>query len=222
MPEFLSPIDAISSIALLVLAAFGLFKLIITLQHRGYIRKRHFSILKVDSKVSGGKITEFIKTLKPPFAFEAAIHQLGKDVHYYLVVPKVRAKNLTALEGVEEVEDYNLFHHGGEHLGVYLKGGSSWPSIELEKIDFSKVNEVGEGVAIQMVFGRRRGKSDQVNFRILVSAPSSYQAKEIMAAIKPAFQNFSFVESRGDEFLSKVNFREFDDKESMAWSLAEQ
>ncbi|MBU2101538.1 hypothetical protein KKH05_02365 [Patescibacteria group bacterium] len=219
MLDFLSPIDAISSITLLVLAIFGAVELVIIFHHRNYFKKNHLVIFKVDPKISDGKIGDFIKSIKPPFTFEIAIHHLGKEVHYYVALPKNRAKILAGFEEVKEVEDYHLFNHGGEHVGAYFKEGGDWSDIDLAKVDFSKVNEVGEGVAIQMVFGRRRRKGTAVNLRILASAPSSYQAKEILASIKPAFSSFGLIESRGEDFLNEVNFREFNKKELMYWGL---
>ena len=219
MFQFLSPIDVVSSIALLVLALFGLVELILAAKHYYYLNTKHLSILHVDSAVVGDKPESFIKSIKPPFTFEIAIHHLGKDVHYYLVVPRKRAASLVAYNGIAEVEDYGLFHHGGEHLGAYLKEGE-WPGLDLGKIDFSRVNEIGEGVAVQIIFGRRRGRRTPANFRILVSAPSSYQAKEILAAIKSSLPGLNWIESLGDEFISQVNFREFSKKEAVYWGSA--
>ncbi|PIR97878.1 MAG: hypothetical protein COT89_02290 [Candidatus Colwellbacteria bacterium CG10_big_fil_rev_8_21_14_0_10_42_22] len=220
MFDFLSPIDALSSVTLLFLAVFGLIELLIILRHRYYLEKKHLAILRLDPQIQEGKIGEFIKSIRPPFIFEVAVHQLGKEIHYYLILPRKRVKHFKNLSQIKRVEDYHLFHHGGEHLGAYLKGDDKWPDIDFKKIDFSKVNEVGEGVAIQLVFGRRRMKKTAVNFRILISAPSSYQAKEILSAIKPAFSNLSLIESKSEEFLRKANFREFNEKEAMYWMVA--
>ncbi|MDD5710654.1 MAG: hypothetical protein PHV43_00930 [Candidatus Colwellbacteria bacterium] len=217
MFRFLSPIDTISSLALLVLAVFGLVQLSTALRHSLYLNRRHLIILRIDPRLVTDRIGDFLGSIRPPFTFEAAVHYLGREVNYYVVLPRKRARELMAREGINEVDDYDLFHHGGEHLGAYLKGGEVCPAIDVGKIDLSKVNEIGEGVAIQMVFGRRRGRKLMANFRILVSAPSNYQAKEILAAIKPSFPGFNLIESRSDDFISRVNFREYDAKQSTCW-----
>jgi hypothetical protein len=216
MFEFLSPVDTVSSLMLLGLAVFGLVEFAGSLGHRYYLNKKHLVILSVSPEVVAGKIKDFVRSIKPPFTFEIVIHHLGKEVNYYVVLPRKRANELTVRTGIKEVGDYGLFHHGGEHLGAYLKGGrDAWLNIDLEKIDFSRVNEIGEGVVIQMVLGKKRGRRPAVNLRLLISAPSSYQAKEILAAIKPSFAGFSLIESCGDDFISRVNFREFSEKETV-------
>jgi len=214
MFEFLSPVDTISSLALLVLALFGLVELAVALKHSYYSSKKHLVILRVSPQLVAGRVWDFINSITPPFTFEIAIHHLGKEVNYYVILPRKRAGELTLREGMSETDDYNLFHHGGEHLGAYLKGGEACPIVDVEKIDFSKVNEVGEGVVIQMIFGRKWARELSANFRILVSAPSNYQAKEILSAIKPSFPGFNLIESRGDDFINRVNFREYDAKQS--------
>jgi hypothetical protein len=103
-------------------------------------------------------------------------------------------------------------------MGAYLKDADAWPRVNLEKVDFSKVNEVGEGVVIQYIFGKRGFKQDKVNLRIAVSAPSGYQSKEIFEAIKPSFVGYTLAESDSTEFLRQVNLREFSEKEAMSWS----
>ena len=218
MFKFLSPVDTISSLALLVLAVFGLIELAIVFKHNHYLNRKHLIVLRVDPQMVVGKIGDFMKSIKPPFTFEVAVHHLGKEIYYYVILPRKRAGELVAREGISEVDDYNPFHHGGEHLGAYLRGGDACPIVDVGKIDFSKVNEIGEGVVVQMIFGRKRGRKLSVNFRILVSAPSNYQAKEILAAIKPSFPGFNLIESRGDNFINQVNFREFDEKQSTCWA----
>ena len=220
MFKFLSPVDTVSSLALLVLAIFGLIELAVALKHSYYSSRRHLIILRVNPQLVVGKIGDFVRSIKPPFTFEVAIHYLGTEVNYYVILPRKRVRELVAREGISEADDYNLFHHGGEHQGAYLKGGEACPAVDVDKIDFSKVNEIGEGVVIQMIFGRKRGRKLLANFRILVSAPSSYQAKEILAAIKPSFPGLNLIESRGDDFINRVNFREYDAKQSTCWDPA--
>jgi hypothetical protein len=217
MFRFLSPVDTISSLALLVLAIFGLVELAVAFKHNHYSNRKHLIILRVSPQIVVNKVGDFIKSIRPPFTFEMAVHHLGREVYYYVILPRKRAKELAVREGISEVDDYNLFHHGGEHLGAYLRGGDACPIVDVEKIDFSRVNEIGEGVVVQMVFGHKRGRKLSANFRILVSAPSNYQAKEILAAIKPSFAGSNLVESRGDDFINRVNFREFDKKQATCW-----
>src|SRR4030042_1485871 len=192
----LTLVEKISSFTLLALAVYGSFNLIFWLKRRGFWLRGRLAILRLQPESLGMRVGDFIKSLKPPFTFEVAVHHLGKDTNYYLVVSKHRARGLLNQKGIEEVEDYHIFHHGGEHLGVYLKGSSRWPDINFGDIDFSKVNEVGEGAVVQFVFGRRGRRRTSVNARIVVSAPSNFQAREIISAIKPIFSGFDLGESK--------------------------
>ncbi|KKW09625.1 MAG: hypothetical protein UY47_C0008G0001, partial [Parcubacteria group bacterium GW2011_GWB1_49_7] len=143
---FDSPIYTVSALALLALAVFGLYEIFSLLRHRNFLEHKDFMVLSLDQTKLGMSVRDFIQSIRPPFTFEIAVHQIGKRVNYYLVMPRKRAQSLVGLGGISEAQDYALFHPGGEHVGLYLKGDSQWPKVDLSKIDFSKVNEVGEGV----------------------------------------------------------------------------
>lgn len=220
MFNFLSPIDTISSLALLILALFGLVELAVALKYSSYLSRKHLVILQVSPQLVAGRVKDFVRSVRPPFTLEIAVHHLGREVNYYVILPQKRVAELTVRDGISEADNYHLFHHGGEHLGAYLRGDEACPAVDVEKIDFSKVNEIGEGAVIQMIFGRKRGRKLLANFRILVSAPSNYQAKEILAAIKPSLPGLSLVESGSDDFIHRVNFREYDAKQAACWDPA--
>ncbi|PIR98697.1 MAG: hypothetical protein COT88_00305 [Candidatus Colwellbacteria bacterium CG10_big_fil_rev_8_21_14_0_10_41_28] len=217
MFDFLGPVDAISAITLLVVAGFGLFKLIQIYTHKIYLGNKDYVVLRLNPISLGKSVDSFIKSIKPPFSFEVSIHQLGKDVSYYLVVPRKRVKELIDTPGVEEAHEYSVFYSTGQHVGAYIKGIETWPDVDLDRIDFSKVNEVGEGVTIQFLVNKRTRKGNLANLRIAVSAPSSFQANEIMASLKNSFLKYKVVETSSMEFLREVSLREFSEKEGMSW-----
>lgn len=220
---FEDPIYVVSASLLLLLAFFGIYQMFAIWRHRTFLSKKHFSVLSVNQDVLGVNLQEFIRSIKPPFSFEIAIHNIGREVNYYIVLPKKRAKRFIAMDGVNEVSDYELFHSDGSHIGMYFKDGDKWPELDLNKVDFSKVNDLGEGVVLQMVFGsaplleKLKGNPVAVNFRLLVSAPSDYQAKEIAHSLRNGFGEYKAVEVRGEDFAHVVNFREFSTKERMIW-----
>ena len=214
-----NPIYSLSAGALLVLATLGLYKMFVILKHKTFLDRRDLSVLKIDPKEIGTNMEVFIRAIKPPFTLEVAIQHLGKEKVYYLIVPRHKAKSLLSVKGLSEVKDYHLFHSGGEHLGAYFKDSEFWPQVSLEKIVFSVVNEVGEGAVVQFVFGKKRRGKTAVNFRIAASAPSVFQAREIMNGLKGSFGEYNSVDSSGEEFIHLVNAREFDSGEQMFWGV---
>ncbi|MDP3953690.1 MAG: hypothetical protein Q8P99_02630 [bacterium] len=211
------PIYALSAIALLALALFGLYKIASNLKHKSFLERRDLTVLKVDPEAIGMPLDIFIHAIKPPFSFEVAVQHLGTEKVYYLVIPRGKGKRLGEVKGLKEVGDYHVFHSGGEHVGVYFKDSDNWPKVAFDKIDFSKVNEIGEGAVVQFVFGRRRRGKTAANLRVAVSAPSSFQAKEILGALKSSFGEYSAVDSKSEEFMHLINSREFDSDEKMLW-----
>ena len=137
-----NPIYSLSAGVLLVLAILGLYKVAVILKHKTFLDRKDPNILKIDPKGIGTALDIFIRAIKPPFTFEVAIEHLGKELAYYLIVPKHRAKRLLSVKGLSEVKDYHLFHSGGENLGAYFKDSDVWPKVSLEKINFSSVNEI--------------------------------------------------------------------------------
>ncbi len=217
---FDNPIYDLSAGTLLVLVVLGVYKVAVILKHKTFLDRKDLSILKIDPNEIGVNIDVFVRAVKPPFTFEVAIQHLGKERAYYLIVPKRKARNLLSTKGLTEVKDYHLFHSGGEHLGAYFKEGSTWPQVSLEKINYSRVNEVGEGAVVQFIFGRRRRGKTVTNLRIVASAPSVFQAREVMNSLKGSFGEYNSVDSSGEEFVHMVNAREFDPGEQMLWGTA--
>ncbi|MDP3729299.1 MAG: type IV secretion system DNA-binding domain-containing protein [bacterium] len=111
-----------------------------------------------------------LSNLKMPFALEMAVHAIGKEIYFYVAVP-LRAIDSTIRQmhglwsdaSVEMVEDYNIFNRDGVSQGVFLKQKETYSlpirTYEEAKIDtfqpiisaFSKIQEVGEGVALQIL-----------------------------------------------------------------------
>ncbi len=126
--------------------------------------------------------------VKKPFTFEIAVPHVGEEIHFYLSVPKlsreVAAKQIQGLwtgASVEEVaDDFNIFNmHGAtaaafvrqkEHYGLPIR---TYHELGLDSFEaiigaFAKINEIGEGAAMQVV---------------LQAAPSGTK-KEIMHGIE--------------------------------------
>ncbi|MBI3046639.1 MAG: type IV secretion system DNA-binding domain-containing protein [Candidatus Harrisonbacteria bacterium] len=117
-----------------------------------------------------GQLLNELSNLKIPFALEAAVHNIGEEIHFYLSVPKDSIQfAMRQIQGlwndasVQEVEDYNIFNHQGVSQGVYLKQKETYVlpirTYEEANLDtflpilstLSKIQEIGEGVSIQVL-----------------------------------------------------------------------
>lgn len=108
--------------------------------------------------------------LRAPFALEAAVHHIGEEIHFYIGVPKGSIDPVRRqIEGVfkdvqvEPIDDYNIFNATGVSIGVFIKQHHPYAlpirTYQEANVDtfssilsgFSKVNEIGEGVALQIL-----------------------------------------------------------------------
>lgn len=216
----LTNLTAIFVLFLLLLVGFVSFA-----KQRAYkihSARTQLKVLKI-KPVAYDNLSEILKTIEMPFVFEASVHQLGKDVNYYLIVPASRIEETKDKigDGIELVDDYNVFHSGGSHIGIAVHKKNDWLIVSfpelIRNLDFSKVNEIGEGVAIQLVGGKKTKEGLAANLRIMISAPTPYQAQEILLSLKPAFDGFKLLENKSKSFIEKFVFRQFDNEESVIW-----
>jgi hypothetical protein len=101
---------------------------------------------------------------------EAAVHHVGEEIHFYAAVPKESMEFVSRqIEGlwkeakVELIDDYNIFNPNGVNTGIYLKQKlpyalpiRTYSEANLDTFapilsGLSKINEVGEGAAIQIL-----------------------------------------------------------------------
>jgi len=206
------------AIILLVILAFSGF---ITVS-RGigvfYKKRKKFEVFKIQYD-SVKDLKSIISSVTAPFTFEVAVSQLGNEKAIYITVPSGRGKSVVDKLNAKKVDDYDLYYPGGTVLGAYAGGSGSLKGISADSIDFSEVNEIGEGVVVQFIFKKKRGRRVTANVRTLVSAPSSYQAKEILNRIKHSLAGLKMTEVKNEDFVSNVNNRVFDGSESVVLSL---
>ncbi len=104
-----------------------------------------------------------------PFVFEAAVPFVGAEIHFYVAVPKRFVQSVVQQilgiwndARVEEVSDYTIFHPGGTVVGAFVRLAHD-PAIPVRTYEevgsdtfsqllsgLAKVNEIGEGAAIQI------------------------------------------------------------------------
>ncbi|HOF50459.1 MAG TPA: hypothetical protein PLH22_02155 [Candidatus Colwellbacteria bacterium] len=197
------------------LLLFPLFRLLF---HRLFVENHELEIIEIFPDKDEKAVAKLIDKIDFKAAIEISVRHLGKDVEYYMVVPRVfleRAKKFVkeVLPNArfKKTEDYPLFNYSGVTLAkaVVAESENQVRDIDFGKIDFSKVNEVGEGAVVQVVHTPR---VPGVNFeiRILSSAPSEYQAREIMDAIADSgFKGIKVREPKDKvKFIHTINFRE--------------
>ncbi|MDO8664198.1 MAG: type IV secretion system DNA-binding domain-containing protein [Candidatus Liptonbacteria bacterium] len=112
-----------------------------------------------------------LASLKKPFVLELAVPHVGEEIQFYLSVPRlVREVAVKQIQGIwanasveEADDDYNIFNPSGATAGAYLKQGENYalPIRTYQEIgmdtfsaivgSFSKMNEIGEGAALQIV-----------------------------------------------------------------------
>lgn len=107
---------------------------------------------------------------QPVFALEIAAHHKGNEIFFYVAFPRPYAKLIESkLHGafhdakIEEVEDYNIFHPEGATAGAVVLSAESnllpiktYQKLSSDPIEtitapFSKLKEIGEGAALQIM-----------------------------------------------------------------------
>jgi hypothetical protein len=116
------------------------------------------------------RLFESLSSLKIPFVFEVAVPYHGQEISFFASLPEKYAnvfvrqvQSLWTDASVERVEDFNIFNYRGVSLGLYAKLKNefilSLKTYEDLNVDtflpilgsLSKISEIGEGAAIQLV-----------------------------------------------------------------------
>ncbi len=111
-----------------------------------------------------------LASLKAPFTFEVVVPHVGEEIHFFLAVPKalseIAIKQVQGLWNGAAIEpagdDYNIFNPSGATAAAYVaqKANYALPIRTYTEIGadtfssivgaFAKINEVGEGAALQI------------------------------------------------------------------------
>jgi hypothetical protein len=112
-----------------------------------------------------------LSSLRKPFAFELAVPHVGEEIHFYISVPKLSSEVATRqIQGlwsgasVEPVpDDFNIFNANGVTAAAYITQKENYAlpiktytELGIDSFEsiigaFSKINEIGEGAALQMI-----------------------------------------------------------------------
>lgn len=150
-----------------------------------------------------------LASLGAPFALEVAVPHIGDEIHFYVAVPgksrDVIVRQIQALWGdasVSEAEDYNIFNYTGAVSGVTIKQKnnqilpiSTYQELEADSFlpilgGFSKINEIGEGCAIQYVAMPAPSSAKKNIQRAIESLKKGKKAKEVFNGSTIKFKDF--------------------------------
>lgn len=137
--------------------------------------------------------------LKVPFALETGVHHVGEEIHFYVGVPKGSLDPVRRqIEGifkdvqVEPADDYNIFNSTGVSAGVYVKQHYPFAlpirTYQEANIDtfssilsgFSKVSEIGEGAALQVLVRPAPESSKKTVFKMIGQLRQGEKLEDIM------------------------------------------
>jgi len=138
---------------------------------------------------------------KPVMAFEMAVSNFGQEISFYLAVPRrlemvveKQTQGIFPEAQVEKIKDYNIFNPQGFSAGSFLTLRRShyypfktYKNLESDPLSaivnsFSKLNEEGEGAALQIIFR---------------PAPSGWQ-KQALKIAREMQKNKSFAQAKAD------------------------
>lgn len=111
-----------------------------------------------------------LASFKKPIVFEVAVPHIGEEIHFYASVPLASGEAFTKQvrsvwtdADVRQAEDYNIFNYAGSSMaalvrerdffGVPIRSYAESESDPFATIlsGLSKINEVGEGAALQVI-----------------------------------------------------------------------
>lgn len=155
------------------------------------------------------------------FVFELAVPSIGQEIHFYVSVPgsarEMLVRQVQALwrdADVSEAEEYTIFNYAGAVAGASLKQKESYalPIRTYQEFDadpflsilggFARINEVGEGCAIQIAVQPSSGYDKKLARNAIGGLKKGQKLKDVLKG-----HSFSF-----SDIVSAVNPEKDDEK----------
>ncbi len=183
---------------------------------------------KEDIKSQIGKFEQLLASLASihdPFVLEVAVPHVGEEIHFYIAIPKkwseVASKQIQGLWNGASVEgmsdDYSIFNAQGTSVAAYVKQKERYilPVRTYQEFDadsfgailgsFAKVNEVGEGAALQLVIRPASKKVKEEVRKTINLLKRGTSLKEILStSLLDTVKSFASVGEKGKEKEEKV------------------
>ncbi len=172
--------------------------------------------------------------LKSPFVLETAVHHIGEEINFYIGVPKDLLSAVSRqIEGlfkdaqVEQINDYNIFVQSGESVGIYLKQKFSYAlplrTYNEANVDtfspilsgLSKINEISEGGAIQIIAKPAPGISKKNILGMLLRLKKGEKAEEIFKGSQISFKDLSKAVNAEGNSMEKEKEKTIIDEEAI-------
>lgn len=160
------------------------------------------------------KIKEFILTAEFPFAFDVAVEHLGTDPDVYVTVNdkniRIARKRLHSLFGennIVESDGYMVIYHAGEYDAFHAEvPKDEFKTVDLSRLNFSEVNEIGEGLVFRFHNGKDAGV---IGIDSVFSAPSQFQLREIRDSAGEMFRGYGYGRPKDvPKFVSDFNYHD--------------
>lgn len=202
-----------AAISFAVIFGYGLFRFL-THPARRKSATQIFSI-KLPFYGIAPKIKDFILSADFPFAVDVAVAHLGNEPVVYVTVNdrnigKVRQRlhGLFGGENVMESDGYIVLYSAGVYDALHAKmSKDEFESFDLLKLNFSEVNEIGEGLAFRF---HNAEQKESVGVDVIFSAPSQFQLREIRDSAGEALRGYGYGRPKDvPNFVSDFNYHAF-------------
>jgi len=166
-----------------------------------------------------------LASFKKPFVFEVAVPHVGEEIHFFVSVPQVAgeavARQIQALwkdAEVSPVTDYNVFNPSGATSSFSLSQRDYFvipfrTYQEFESDTFlsvlgglSRINEVGEGCAIQYIVRPAAKSSKKGIQKAIEELKKGKKAKDVIFGSisgELSFKDIGEIVTKGNEILDK-------------------
>src|SRR3989344_3713728 len=164
------------------------------------------------------------------FSLELACHNNGSEIFFYVAFPRKSAQLLESqLHGafpeakIDKVNDYNIFHPEGTSRGATLglaKNGflpiKTYQKLESDPLEtitsaFSKINEYGEGAALQLVLRPAGKKLEGPIHKVIEKLKEGRPRKEVLGEKNIAEEAISIFKAPGKKSEEKISAPVYDE-----------
>ncbi|MBI5147639.1 MAG: TraM recognition domain-containing protein [Parcubacteria group bacterium] len=179
-----------------------------------------------------------LTSINQPFVFEAAVHNVGELIHFYLAAPE---KSLNFAMGqiqglwpnaqVNRVDDFNIFNANGSSVGAYLtlKQNFALPirTYQEANVDtfapvishLSQLKEIGEGAALQVVVAPAKEWAKKSVLSALTELKKGKKLKDILQSKLITFKDITSAlssekksEEKGPKIIDEEAVKAFGQK----------